>query len=140
MSGEEGRQLDVLLGRELVQEVEGLEDEADLGAPQARQRPLGIPVDPLSGQPQLPGPWPVEPAEQVQQRRLPAAARPRHREHLTACYVQADTVHGADQSLAAAVLLAQPAGAQRPGAVCVVHRRSFRPARSPLPAGVQNGR
>ena len=44
----------------------GLEHEADRGAPQPGQRPLGEPVDALAGQPDLPGCRALQAAEQVQ--------------------------------------------------------------------------
>ena len=64
-------------------------------------------------QPQLPGRRPVESAEQVKERRLPAAARPPHGQGFTAGDLQVDVVNGTNEALAAAVVLAQPAGAQQ---------------------------
>ena len=105
--GEQGRQLDVLLGRQLVHEVERLEDEADLVSAELGEGPLGELVDAPPVQPQLAGGRSVEPAEEMEQRRLAAAARPHHRQRLATCDVEVDLVDGADEPLAAAVLLAQ---------------------------------
>ena len=80
--------------------------------PHPGQRLLAQLVDAAPGQPHLPAGGPVQPAEQVQQRRLPAAARPHHRHRLAWADVEVDPVDGAHQPRSLAVLLAQPAGAQ----------------------------
>jgi hypothetical protein len=90
--------------------VEGLEHEADRVPPQPGQTLLAHPVDALPGQVQFAGQGPVQAAEQVQQRRLPATAGPHHRQRLPGGHIQVDAVDRADQSRLLAVLLAQPAG------------------------------
>ena len=111
-SGQQRRQLDVLDGGELLHQVEGLEDEADIGAPHPGQGLLADVVDAATVQPDLTARGPVQPAEQVQQRRLPAAAGPHHRHRLPGADVEVDPVDGAHQSFPLAVVLSQPAGAQ----------------------------
>ena len=62
---EQGGELDVLDGGQLVDQVERLEDEPD--APPAQDRPLGLrePLRPRAGQPYLTGVGSFEPAEQM---------------------------------------------------------------------------
>jgi hypothetical protein len=109
--------------------MEGLEDEADGVPPHPGQGLLPELVDTAPGQPHLSTGGPVQPAEQVQQRGLPAAARPHHRHRLTRGDLEVDPVDGAHQSLSPAVLLAQPAGAEHGGVGGVAH--------DPLPRPVQ---
>ena len=111
--GEESGQFDVLLGGQLVHQVERLEDEANLVTADLCERPLGEPVDTAAIEPDLPSARPVEAPEEVQQCRLPAAARPHDGQRLTGGDIEIDLVDGAYQPLAAAVLLAQPAGARQ---------------------------
>src|SRR5439155_26770987 len=74
------RQLDVLVDRQVADQVERLEDESDppvpypgpLGGRQVRDRPALEQVRPLSGR--------VEQAEQRKQSRLPAPRRSRDRD------------------------------------------------------------
>jgi hypothetical protein len=89
-SGQQSRQLHVLRGGELVHQVEGLEDETDGLAPQPRQGPFAHLIDAPPGQVQLPGGRPFQPAGQVQQCRLPAAAGPHHCHRLTRGDVRVD--------------------------------------------------
>ena len=110
--GQQRGQLDVLRGGELVHQVEGLEHEADRLAPQPGQPPLAHRVDALPGQREFAAGGPVQPAQQVQQRGLPAAARSHHRNRLARGDVQVDLVDRADQPGFPAVFLAQAAGPQ----------------------------
>ena len=64
-------------------------------------------------EPHLPARGPVQPAEQVQQRRLPAAARPHHRHRLARGDVEIDAVDGAHQRFAVAVAPFQRLGRAR---------------------------
>ena len=75
-AGEQRRQLDVVGHRQVPDQVEELEHEADLAPAHVRPLGLGVPVDAAAAELDLAGRRPVQPAEQVQQRRLPAAARP----------------------------------------------------------------
>ena len=86
--------------------MEGLEDEAHVVAPELGQTPFGEPVDPPVRQPQLTGGRPVEPTEEVEERRLPTAARAHDGHRLAAGDLEVDLVDGAHQSLAAPVVLA----------------------------------
>jgi hypothetical protein len=112
VSGQKRRQLDVLDGGELLHQVEGLEDETDIGASHPGQGLLTDVVDATAVQRHRPARGPVQPPEQVQQRGLPAAAGPHHRHRLSRADVEIDPVDGAHQPFPLAVLLAQPAGAK----------------------------
>jgi hypothetical protein len=72
------RQRDVLLHRQLGQQVEVLEDEADALPPQHRLPALGEPGQIGAAQPDRAGRGPLEPSRALQQRRL---ARPGDAEH-----------------------------------------------------------
>ena len=109
-AGEECRKLDVLPSGELVHQVERLEDEADLVAPQLGQGAFGEPVDAPAAQVQLAGRRPVEPAQQVEKGRLPTAARPPHRHSLAASDLQVDVVDGTNEPRASPVVLPYPPG------------------------------
>jgi hypothetical protein len=103
--------------------VERLEHEADRVAAQPGQGGLAHLVDTLPGQPQLTAGGPLQPAEQVQQRGLAAAARPHDGHRLATFDVQVDLVDRAHQRGALAVFLAQRAGAHQGR---VVHASSLR--------------
>ena len=91
-AGEQRGQLHVLDRGQLVDQVEGLEDEPDGAAAQPGQGPLAHLVHPAPGQPNLPGGGPLETTQQVQQGRLPAAAGPHDRHDLPVGDVQVDLV------------------------------------------------
>ena len=112
---EERGQLDVLLRGELVHQLERLEDESDLVAAQVREGAFGELVEALPRDGQLAGARPVEPADQVEQRRFAAAARTHHRHGLAAIDVEVDRVERAHQALAAAVVLSQARGVHQHG-------------------------
>jgi hypothetical protein len=90
------RQLHVLDRRQLVDQVERLEDEADAAAAEDRPGGLGEPVHAPAAEAELAGVGAFEPAEQVQQGRLPAAARPHDRHRLARLHHQVHAVHGPD--------------------------------------------
>ena len=110
--GQQRGQLHVLHGGELVHQVEGLEDEPDVGPPHPGQRLLAQLVDAAPRQPHLPGRRALQAAQQVQQRRLAATARPHHGERLARGDLQLDPIEGAHEARSLAVLLLQPARAQ----------------------------
>src|SRR5580698_5560527 len=120
MTREERGQLDVLLRRELVHQLERLEDKSDLVAAEVREGAFGELVDALPRDRQLTGARAVEPADQVQQRRFAAAARTHDRHGLAATDVEVDHVERAHQAFAAAVVLPQPLGVHERGGQ-VVH-------------------
>jgi hypothetical protein len=105
-------QLDVLHGGELVHQVEGLEDEADRLAAEPRKCLLAQLVDAASRQPHLPGRGPLQAPEQVQQRRLAAAAWPHDSHGLARGHLQLDAVERAHEARPPTVFLLQPARAQ----------------------------
>jgi hypothetical protein len=86
--------------------VEGLEDEAHLVPAKLSEAGLREPVESTSVEPKLAGTGPVEPTQQVQQRRLSASTRPHDGQGLPADDIEIDCVDGAHEPLAAAVLLA----------------------------------
>jgi hypothetical protein len=97
--------------------MEGLEDEADRVAAQPSQRLLAQLVDAAPVQPDLPRRRPFQAAEQVQQGRFAAAARPHHGQGLAGGHLQLDSVECAHEAFAPAVFLLQSARAQdRPDA------------------------
>jgi hypothetical protein len=108
-AGERGRQLDVLDRGELVDQVEGLEDEADGPAPQHGPGGLGQAVDPGAVEHDLAGVRALQAAEQVQQGRLAAAARPHDRHGLAGLDGQVDAVHGPDRGALGGERLDEPA-------------------------------
>ena len=124
-SSKEDGEFDILLGGELLHEVERLEDKANVLLPHHGERALREPVDAASTEPQLTGGWPIEPAEQMKERRLATPAGPHHHEGFTARDIEVDPVDSSDQSGASAIVLAQTAGTNdgRLGtAHCVVAR------------------
>ncbi len=85
------RQFDVGLNRQVVDQVEELEDEADVGAAEFRQRRLvhlaeddALDLDP-------PGGGAIQATHQVQQRGFAAPRRPHHRHETPVGNVQRDT-------------------------------------------------
>jgi len=80
--GEIGGQLDVLARRQMVEQVERLEDEADLAVAEARQPPVVERVQVVAEHRRLAGVAAVEPAHDVQERRLARARAPDEREQL----------------------------------------------------------
>src|SRR5262249_14208548 len=80
------RQGDVLLGREHVDEVEGLEDEADAPPPQQRQGVVGQRRQVGAVQADAAGGGQVEAADEVQQGALTGAGRPHDGEELAAAH------------------------------------------------------
>src|SRR5215831_8762040 len=101
--------------------MEGLEHEAHGSAPQPRQTALAHPIDTATRERNLPRRRSIETAEQVEQRRLPAAARPHHGERLAARNVEVDSVDRAHKPFAAPVMLAQLARLQRGCFAAVAH-------------------
>jgi hypothetical protein len=89
-------QLDVVGDREVRDEVEELEDEAHLAAAQQRPGRLAELVDPAAAEVDLAGGRSVEPAEQVQQRRLAAARGPHDADELALGDRQVDTAQRRD--------------------------------------------
>src|SRR5690606_16111915 len=95
----EQRELDVLVDRQLVDEVEALEDEADgaaaeAGAPALGEPGRGVPVEPV-----LPAGGAVEQAEDVEERGLPAPRRPHDGDELAALDLDGDAAERAGLDL-----------------------------------------
>ena len=107
--------------------MERLEHEPDVGPPHPGQGPLPHRVHAPPRQPHLATRGPVQAAQQVQQRGLPAATGPHHRHRLARGDIEVDAVDGAHQSLSLAVVLAQPTGPQHRCVVGVCHDLLLRP-------------
>jgi len=101
--GELKGQDDVLTRRQGRDEVEGLEDEPHVVAPD--QRPLGVGerVERVAGEPDLPARRVVEPGGDIHERRLPGPRRTHEGGELPGGDVDADAVEGAHGAGAAAV-------------------------------------
>jgi hypothetical protein len=93
LAGEQHRQLDVLGHGEVLDQVEELEHVTDPSTPQQRTRGLAEPADVLAVHRHGAGIRAVQAAEQVQQRRLAAAARAHDGDPLTGGDVQVDAAH-----------------------------------------------
>ena len=108
-AGEQRRQLDVLKSSQLVDQLERLEDEADRVAPQPSQAALCHPLELLACDTQGSLVGGFKAAEQIQQARLAAPARPDDRQAFALGDVEADTVDGSHHRGASAVELAHAA-------------------------------
>jgi hypothetical protein len=108
-AGEARGELHVGFAGELGKQVEELEDEADVIAPQGAQRALARAGHPPAGHPDLTGFRAVEPAEHVQQRRLARPAAPEDRHDLARLHVEVGAVEDAPRAAALADGLDQPA-------------------------------
>ena len=84
------RQLDVLVHRQVVEQVIALEDEADVRLLQRGTLLLRERVDRLSHEQVLAAPGAVVHAEDVEQRRLAGAGRPHDRDELACLDVERD--------------------------------------------------
>src|SRR4051812_12707519 len=104
-----GRELDVLLAGQLRDQVEELEDEADVVATQVRKRPLGRLLEPSPDDRQLPVVSAVEPADQVEQGRLARARGADQSNELAWPKVDVDPVQNTTSSPATAMNLDQSA-------------------------------
>ena len=76
-----GRDQDVVANRQVVEQLEELEDEADLRPPEPGSVRLAEPVDADAVEVDLAAGRPVQPADQVEQGRLAAARRAHDRGH-----------------------------------------------------------
>jgi hypothetical protein len=90
VAGDLGHQLDVLLGGERGHEVVELEDEAEMVAPIAGELPVGHRGQLAVAEPCPPRAGPVEPAEDVEKRRLAAARGPEQHHDLARRQLQVD--------------------------------------------------
>src|SRR3954471_4397269 len=99
-AGEPRRERDVLLGREGGEQGEGLEDEPDAFAAQARERPFVEAAELLLVEPHATLRRPVQPGGELQQRRLAGARRPHDRGERAAGHGERDAVEGANLSVA----------------------------------------
>ena len=98
------RQADVFEARQGRQQVEELEDEADLVAPHARQLIVGQAGERFAVDADLAGGRAVEAADQIEQRRLAGAGRADDRDHLAARDGEADGVERDDVAFAGELL------------------------------------
>ena len=107
LAGDRERQDDVLLGVEHRQEVEELEDEADVLAPQLRQLRVVEPRDLGAGDLHRARGRLVEAREDVHQGRLAGARRAHDRDELAGADVEVDAAERVDRGLALAVAARQ---------------------------------
>ena len=101
------RQEDVLLGRQHRQQIEELKDEADVPAPQFGELGVAERADLRAVDPRLAAAGPIEPGEQVHQRRLARARRPHHRDQRPLRHRQGDASERIDGHVAVAVAAGQ---------------------------------
>jgi len=92
-AGQLGGEQDVVRDGHVVEQVEELEDHADLAPPELGQPGLAERVDAFAADPDLAAGRPVEPGDQVEQGRFPAAGRPHHRDRLAVADVHGDVRH-----------------------------------------------
>ena len=115
--GEAHRQLNVLRDGHRRDEMEGLEDHADIVAAIAREvlgRHLRE-IAPLHDD--RAGSWSIETGEQVEQRRFAGSGLAEKRDELAATDGQRDSVNGADDAVAHGVVAADVVGAHSFGGV-----------------------
>ena len=101
------RDLDILLDRQLVDQIEALEHEADMGTAQQRQLAFRGAGDLLAEKEELTVARPVEQAQNVQQGRLAAARRAHDGEELALPDVQADPTQRQGLDVAGAIGLGE---------------------------------
>ena len=104
-AGQARGEQDVLLARQLGDEVEGLEDEADVAPAHAGELALGASVQAAADHLDRARLGPVEGAEQVQQRRLARARAPDDGHQLARAHLDGGAVEHAPGGAAAAVRL-----------------------------------
>ena len=102
------REEHVLLGGQRGEQVEELEDEADLVAAQPGQPAVAEPVVALAAEQDVAGAGGIERPEEVEQRALPGARRPHDGDHLPPADLDVDAVERVDGGVALAVDLGQP--------------------------------
>ena len=107
-----------------------LEHEADVTQPRAGELPRTLGGQRLSGEDDLARVGPIEPAEQMQQRRLAAARAPEHGDDLVGLRRERRTVEHATPGPAATDRLADPAGLENGHRVTVAARATGMPVRS----------
>jgi hypothetical protein len=108
--GQVGREGDVLGRGQRRDQVEGLEDEADLVPAQPGEPGVVEPADVLAAHERLPGRRPVEAGHAVHERRLARARRTHHGGEPGPVDGHVDAVQGVHRRLAAAVGLVQVHG------------------------------
>ena len=118
---EEQRQLDVLRGRQHRDQVVGLEDETDVAGAPLRQRLARLGGDVDAVHVHRSGGRLIQPAQDVQQRRLAGAARAHERDEFAAFDVEAETPEHVNFLTAAVVAFVEiPCFDQRLGAAVAV--------------------
>src|SRR5207244_12731826 len=100
--------LDVLHRGERRDQIELLEDEAERAQAQVGQPVVGHGGEIAVLEQHAPGAGPVERAEQLQERRLAAAARPLERDELARLYLELDPVECANRRRTALKELRNP--------------------------------
>lgn len=111
--GEQGGQLHVVGDRQVGDQVEELEDDADAPSPLHRPARLAVRVRAFGVQPDAAGVGPLEAAEEMQQRRLAGAGRPGDGDELALAHGKIHSAHGIRRGALAVVGLDQALGAQQ---------------------------
>ena len=132
-AGEREREHDVLCRREHREQVEELEDEADVLAPQQRQVVVAELGDVLAADRHAARGRAVEPGEDVHQRRLAGARRAHDRGQLAGGDAEIDAAERVDAGFALAVA-AHEAGGFDDGGGRVLERTVFMPSDGPSAA------
>ena len=104
------RQEDVLLRREHREQVEELEDEADVAAPELRQPGVAERAEGRAVDPHLTRGRPVQTREKVHERRLAGARGPHDGRELALGHRHGDATQGVDRGVALAVAPAEVTG------------------------------
>jgi aryl-alcohol dehydrogenase-like predicted oxidoreductase len=86
------RQQHVLLAAQLLDQVEGLKDEADVAQTRARERPRALGNEIVTGEHDPPAVGAIEATEQVQERRLAAARPPKHSDDFALLHIERNIV------------------------------------------------
>ena len=105
-----GGEHDVVGSAELLDEVKRLEHEAHVTQPRAGQLSRTLCGQPLSREDDFAGVGPIEPTEQMQQRRLAAARAPQHSDDLVSLHCERHTIEHATAGPADPDRLFYPAG------------------------------
>src|SRR5690606_14259005 len=100
-AGQFERYRDVFQGSHCRDEMEGLEDDADMAAAETRQRVLAQPAKRLAGHDDLAGIGPFEAGHDHQQRRLAGTRGADEANCLTGTYMQVDVLEDMDPRRAA---------------------------------------
>jgi len=104
LSRKKGRQLDVLLRRELVHQLESLEHKANVATTKRCKGAFGELVNAPICEPEFARAEPIQPTDEMEQGRFPAPAWSHYGHGLPRCNVEVDAVDGSHEAFAVPVL------------------------------------